>query len=63
MQTLLFILVALAMLATLGVLFAGLIGMARGASGEASQKLMRYRVLLQGAALVLFALLMLSLKG
>jgi hypothetical protein len=63
MQTLLTILVALAMLATLGVLFAGLIGMARGASGATAQKLMRYRVLLQGAALVLFALLMLSLKG
>lgn len=63
MQTFLTILVALAMLATLGVLFAGLIGMARGASAESSQKLMRYRVLLQGAALVLFALLMLSLKG
>ncbi|MEI6161670.1 MAG: twin transmembrane helix small protein [Roseococcus sp.] len=63
MQTLLTILVAIAMLATLGVLFAGLIGMARGVSGATSQKLMRYRVLLQGAALVLFALLMLSLKG
>ncbi|WPB85216.1 twin transmembrane helix small protein [Sediminicoccus rosea] len=63
MQTFLTILVALAMLATLGVLFAGLIGMARGVSGATSQKLMRYRVLLQGAALVLFALLMLSLKG
>jgi hypothetical protein len=63
MQTLLTILVAVAMLATLGVLFAGLLGMARGASPGTSQKLMRYRVLLQGAALVLFALLMLSLKG
>ena len=62
MQTLLTILVAIAMLATLGVLFAGLIGMARGASGATSQKFMRSRVLLQGAALVLFALLMLSLK-
>lgn len=62
MQTFLTILVAIAMLATLGVLFAGLIGMARGASGETSQKFMRYRVLLQGAALVLFAALLLSLK-
>jgi hypothetical protein len=63
MQTFLTILVVLAMLATLGVLFAGLIGMARGSSAASSQKLMRYRVLLQGAALLLFALLMLSLKG
>ncbi len=62
MQTFLFILVAIAMLATLGVLFAGLIGMARGAPAATSQKWMRYRLLLQGAALVLFALLMLSLK-
>ena len=62
MQTFLFILVAIAMLATLGVLFAGLIGMARGAPAATSQKWMRYRVLLQGAALVLFAVLMLSLK-
>lgn len=62
MQTFLTLLIILAMLATLGVLFAGLIGMARGTSGDTSQKLMRYRVLLQGAALVLFALLMLSLR-
>ena len=63
MQTFLFILVAIAMLATLGVLVAGLIGMARGAPAATSQKWMRYRVLLQGAALVLFAVLMLSLKN
>ena len=63
MQTILMILVAIAMLGTLGVLFAGLIGMARGVDGGVSQKLMRYRVLLQGAALVLFGLLMLSLKS
>ena len=63
MQTFLFILVAIAMLATLGVLFAGLIGMARGGPAATSQKWMRYRVLLQGAALVLFAVLMLSLKN
>lgn len=62
MTTFLTILVGVAMLATLGVLFAGLIGMARGASGETSQKLMRYRVLLQGAALLLFGVLMLLLK-
>ncbi len=62
MQTFLTILVGIAMLATLGVLFAGLIGMARGAPAATSQKWMRYRVLLQGAALVLFALLMLSLR-
>lgn len=62
MTTFLTILVAVAMLATLGVLFAGLLGMARGGSSETSQKLMRYRVLLQGAALALFAALMLLLR-
>lgn len=62
MTTFLTILVGAAMLATLGVLFAGLIGMARGGSSETSQKLMRYRVLLQGAALALFGVLMLLLK-
>ncbi len=62
MTTFLTILVGLAMLATLGVLFAGLIGMARGGSSQTSQKLMRWRVLLQGLALLLFGVLMLLLK-
>lgn len=62
MQTFLTILLAAAMLGTLGVLVAGMIGMARGSSGATSQKLMRYRVLMQGAALVIFALLMLSMR-
>ncbi|MFL1463152.1 twin transmembrane helix small protein [Roseococcus sp. DSY-14] len=62
MTTFLTILVAVAMLATLGVLFAGLLGMARGGSPETSQKLMRYRVVLQGVALLLFGALMLLLK-
>ena len=51
-----------AMLGTLGVLIAGLIGMARGGDSGTSQKLMRYRVVLQGVALALFGLLMLLLK-
>ncbi len=62
MTTFLTILVALAMLATLGVLFAGLLGMARGGSSETSQKLMRWRVVAQGVALLLFGVLMLLLK-
>jgi hypothetical protein len=63
MQTALTILVLLAMLGTLGVLAAGLIGMARGQSGESSNRLMRYRIALQFVALILFALLMFLLKG
>jgi len=58
MKTLFTILVLASMAATLGVLVAGMIGMARGSSGETSQKLMRYRVLLQGLTLALFAILM-----
>ena len=62
MTTFLTILVALAMLATLGVLFAGLLGMARGGSAQTSQRLMGYRVVLQGVALLLFGVLLLLLK-
>jgi hypothetical protein len=61
MNTFFMIAVGLAMLATLGVLMAGVIGMARGGPGHAqrSNKLMRYRVLLQAVAIALFALFML----
>lgn len=58
MKTFLTILVALAMLGTLGVLFAGLIGVARGATNPSrSNALMRWRIVLQGVALLLFMLL------
>ena len=62
MQTFLILLVAAAMLGTLGVLVAGLIAMARGTDSATSQKLMRYRVVFQGVALLLFGLLMLLLR-
>ena len=62
MTTFLTVLVVLAMLSVVGVLAAGLIGLARGGDGianrERSNKLMQWRVGLQGAALVLFALLL-----
>ena len=58
-KTFLVILLALLMLGTLGVLFAGLIGMVRGGGDpRKSNALMRWRVILQAAALLLFALLM-----
>jgi hypothetical protein len=59
MTTTLMILVGITMLATLGVLLTGIIGMVggRGTSARA-QKLMRWRVALQFAALVLFAILL-----
>ncbi len=58
------ILLILAMLATLGVLFAGLFAMARG--GEFNRKhgnrLMRWRVVLQGAAVLLIGLFLLATR-
>lgn len=58
------ILVGLAMLATLGVLFAGILGMAGGAKdgGRRSNLLMRWRIGLQFLAVALFVILMLLLK-
>jgi hypothetical protein len=63
MITFLAVLVGLAMLATLGVLFAGMIGLVRNTGdAERSNRLMRWRVMLQFAALMLFALLLTLLK-
>ena len=58
MKTLLIVVLALTMLATLGVLLAGIVGLGQGGDPRRSNALMRWRVLLQGAALVLLALLM-----
>jgi hypothetical protein len=59
MRTILTILVGLAMLGTLGVLFAGMLGLVRGAGDpRRSNALMRWRVLLQGVALLLFIILL-----
>ena len=63
MKTALVVLVALAMLATIGVLFAGLLGMARNTGGAAANRLMRYRIGFQFLALVLFGLLMLLTRA
>ncbi len=64
MTTFLSILVVIAMLATLGVLIAGMVGLVRGTNDpRRSNRLMRYRVMLQAAALALFALLMTLLKS
>jgi len=56
------VLLIVAMIATLGALFAGLIVMSRG--GEANKKygniLMRWRVVLQFSALVVLGLIMLA---
>ena len=56
--------VVLMMLATLGVLFAGLLGLARGGGDPArSNRLMRWRVLLQAGTLVMFMLLLHLLRS
>jgi hypothetical protein len=61
MSTILAILLAIVMLAILGVLGAGMFGLVRG-SGDPrrSNALMRARVLLQGVALALIALILLT---
>ena len=62
MNEVLAVLLILAMVGTLGVLFAGLVVMARG--GEVNRKysniLMRWRVILQFSALIVLGLIMLA---
>jgi hypothetical protein len=63
MRTVLMILLGLAMLGVLGVLAAGMIGLVRGGGDPVrSNRLMRWRVVLQAVALVLFALLLMLLR-
>ena len=64
MKSFLTVLIALLMFATLGVLVAGMVGLVRGGGDpRRSNKLMQWRVILQGAALLLFALLMMLLRS
>lgn len=63
MHSFLAVLVGVLMLATLGVLIAGMIGMVREGSPRRSNKLMQLRVLLQGAAILLFIILMSLLRS
>jgi hypothetical protein len=63
MKTALTILVGLCMLATLGIMLAGMLGLVRS-DGNASRSntLMRWRVVLQGVTLALFAVLLLVMR-
>ncbi len=64
MITVLAILTGLAMLGTLGTLFAGMLGVVRDSNNPArSNALMRWRVMLQGVTLGLFLLLLLALRS
>ena len=60
MSVLFFFLMAVAMLLTLGVLFAGVLTMGKTGpeNRDRSNKLMRWRIYLQGLAILLFALAM-----
>jgi hypothetical protein len=55
-------LIPIAMLATLAVLGLGVVQMIRGGDPRKSNKLMQSRVLLQGIALLLFAIFMMFVR-
>ena len=64
MKAVLVVLVAILMFATLGVLLAGMFGVVRGDNNpRRSNTLMRWRVILQAAALLLFVLLLSLLRS
>jgi hypoxia induced protein len=63
MHSFLAVLVGILMLATLGVLIAGMVGMVREGDPRRSNKLMQWRVLLQGAAILMFIVLMTLLRS
>jgi hypothetical protein len=57
------IVIAVLMLATLGVLVAGMVGMVREGDPRRANRLMQWRVLLQGITILLFMLLMSLLRS
>jgi len=63
MKIFLTVLVVLSMLATFATMFAGVLGVGKEGGGGRSNRMMRYRVLLQGLTLVLFVLLMAVTRG
>ncbi|WP_137179638.1 twin transmembrane helix small protein [Roseomonas sp. AR75] len=65
MVTVLKALVVVSMLATLGVMLAGMAGLVRSehGGGARSNLLMRWRVGLQFLTIILFALLLLAMRG
>ncbi len=63
MHNVMIALIGILMLATLGVLVAGMVGMARETDPRRSNKLMQWRVILQGATVLLFVILMSLLRS
>ena len=57
------VLIGIMLLATLGVLLAGIVGMAREGDPRRSNRLMQWRILLQGATIVLFVIFMNLLRS
>ena len=57
------VMVVVLMLATLGVLIAGMVGLVRERDPRRSNKLMQWRVILQGATILLFVILMSLLRS
>jgi hypothetical protein len=55
--------IGILMLATLGVLVAGMVGLVREGDPRKSNRLMQWRVALQAAAIVLFAIMMSLLRS
>nr|WP_294521920.1 twin transmembrane helix small protein [uncultured Rhodopila sp.] len=63
MHTFLTVLVGILLLATLGVLIAGMLGMVREPDPARSNKLMRWRVILQASAIILLVIMMSLLRS
>ena len=57
------VLTGIGMLLTLATLFMGMLGLASGRDGMKSNNLMRWRVTLQAATLLMFALLVYLLRN
>ena len=62
-DALVYALVPLALFVVAGVLLAGFLNFARGGSPQTSQKLMRWRVLMQFVALVVIMLAIWAIRG
>jgi len=63
MHTFLTVLIGILLLATLGVLIAGVVGMIREQDPARSNQLMRWRVILQATAILLFVIMMTLLRS
>lgn len=64
MRTVLIVLVVLGLAATLGILLAGVLGLARGGGDpRRSNELMRWRVIMQAITLLLLLVLMTLLRS